>query len=205
MARRKPKSNTERGRASRLRSRRAAGVVLSARDASFLRQYDRSVVKARAARRKSAAAKRRRERRGPPGSARTAAESLVAALARWMPGPEHGADIDSRWARPPKPGRPGVAVARAEVHATEIGGIDPSSPEAMEIEAPEFPESYGRRANVRARIVTEGESVGSWISLGALSANWQNLAIDVRNKFLDYVRSYDIHTLEAWDSYVTPP
>lgn len=160
-------SNTERGRASTLRSRLDAGARIGARDREWLEQYD-------ADRRRFARERAERKPKRPP-SARVEAERIARWVADYITEGDFAdvIEVDSAWVRKPARGRGGIARAEA------TWGDEPVIPTRDVERAWWLVVNHSDRvANVRV-LVRVGDRPPVWTSLTALTSRWDNIPADM--------------------------
>lgn len=194
----KPRSNTERGRAAKLRARLRARGRLSRAERAWLAAYERETSRRSKSRSKAKAARAKKPRHR---SARADAIRFVLALAKWSGGAVD--DVEARWIRDPKPGRPGSGEARVEV-ADVLGGDPRDFYRILESRGlPRTPSNPANRAaNIRVRV--ESDEMGDiWLSLAALSKDWDQLIADAMNKLARILEKYQADAIIAWSVYVS--
>lgn len=169
--RNRPRTPSERRRASEIRSRLRDGVFVPKRDVRWLESYERAKERYREWRAKLPAWKRPTPKsRRSEMSARKRAEQLAGLVGAWLGGP--GTARESHWVRPPKPNRPGSAVATS----TADWNASLGPPGALRL-----PKQDGRSINIRALVRhydDSGDGWDTWITLSNLTRDWANAAAD---------------------------
>lgn len=175
-ARPAPASKLDRDYARNLRRRKRP---LSQEERDWLKSYERQH-------------RARLPKRAP--SARVQAVGIALAIAASVGGSYVADDVESRWTRQSRPGKPGSAIANLnldDMHAGDVTG------------APIFPSSTGRRVAVRVRFELDRDDVTElvWIAVSSATRDWQNAENTIANNMERiaetsyFVRFTDINVL----------
>lgn len=201
----RPRTNTERGRASRLRSK-ARRQVLTPAEARWLAAYDRAVRAAKRSRTERRA--KRATRKGAkaprlPG-ALALARGIAQGLSEWTGDPSP--DIEADWQRRPRQGKPGSATATAEIDPFLIPAAESGLDADFESDMPRLPLLRAALAAVRVLVRVEeedGSSFERWLGIAALQSDRDNLAADIAKNTDELVERYRGTEILGWGSYVT--
>ena len=197
------RTNTERGRAAKLRAKQRARGRLTAAERRWLAAYGRATT-AHKARKTSAPTAKKRKPRRRAGAKRDALQILTA-WGDWAGG--MSAPVVS-WhsGREPRRGRPGsaVAVADVEMHIPAATDVDAFADLQDELGMPTMPPESGRGASVKLKIKTEMTGrKPMWVSLGNLSSRWQEMTDDAIAKLFEMITRYYATDILAISIYVT--
>lgn len=174
----RPATNTERGRAAKIRAKKRAGKRLKETERQFLRRYER----ARDIFSRRPTESRAGGRTKPKTSARQDAHRFARELAEWF-APGAAREQESETLRFATPGA--VAIATSEIRWDE-GVPVPDLDDIGTI--PELAES-GRSVGLRG-LLERADGTTQWVTLNALTPDWDDAFGDFLDNAEDALEAY---------------